>query len=997
MLDFSARMRRDGVRSLLAVALASVSALALSAPASAQSVGTSRADTFERDYDIPAQPLASALLRFAEQSDLQVLFAQDELDGLVSAELRGRFTPTQALSILMSRSGREARITPAGAVAIEAAARPQTGGGRDEVRGDPDGAADGSDELIVTGTRIRGAAPAGANVITIDRNQIEQSGRSTVQGLIQTLPQNFAGSQNEATQEGTLNARSNFTFASTVDLRGLGADATLTLVNGRRLAPAGVGNFIDISAIPLSAVERIEVLADGASATYGSDAVGGVVNIILDRNFSGAESSLRAGGATQGGAEDYGFSHLAGFARGSGNVTGGYEYRRRGEVDMLERPFTASSDFRPFGGSNFNRLQSNPGNITRIGTTNVSLAIPAGQDGTSLSEADLIVGAPNLGELNPDAWLMPRQESHSLFLSGSQELGANFEIFADVLATVRDVYSERENLTANLVVPESNAWRQLNNLFPGQGPLTIAYHFGDDLGPQTTETETRALSLVIGGAWSLENDRRVDLSAALAQSDEDIVLRNFYNSATAALASSDLATAFNPFADGSNTNPALLATITSDQFVTTTGETRTYALKADGPLFELWGGTARAAFGIEQRQEEYAYSRIRVVQSGATVLPTQSPGSREVDALFAELSLPLVGAENAIPFVMGLDLSLSARREEASDYGAETTPKIGLTWDVLDGLAFRGSWGRSFKGPNFQQLLGGAGVSYLTASAAQDPLADNGSTGVLAVAGANADLGPERAESWTAGLEFAPSWLSGFRASATYFDIDFADRVSTPTSALTILRNPAGYESMIIRDPTPEQIAFYTAISPPTGTLPAEGVEVIIDQRFVNLSSQRIRGVDASVDYALQTDLGAFTFSAAGSLLLQHDSMLTPGATPIDQLDILNGPIDWRARASVFWRGGDWTSGLSVNFADNYTDNVSTPNRKIDSYRTWDFHLARDWRDEGSNRGAVLSLSIQNIFDEDPPFVNNVTGYGYDPSNHSPLGRVVSLQLRQRW
>src|SRR5690606_21066103 len=132
-------------------------------------------------------------------------------------------------------------------------------------------------------------------------------------------------------------------------------------------------------------------------------------------------------------------SHLAGFARGSGNVTGGYEYRRRGEVDMLERPFTASSDFRPFGGSNFNRLQSNPGNITRIGTTNVSLAIPAGQDGTSLSEADLIVGAPNLGELNPDAWLMPRQESHSLFLSGSQELGANFEIFADVLATVRDV------------------------------------------------------------------------------------------------------------------------------------------------------------------------------------------------------------------------------------------------------------------------------------------------------------------------------------------------------------------------------------------------------------------------------------------------------------------------------------------------------------------------------------------------------------------------------
>lgn len=985
MTNSSARPRRDGARSLLVMALASVSALALTGPASAQSADqASRAATAERDFDIPAQSLSSALLRFAEQSDLQILFSQEDVAGMTSRPVRGRLTPEVAL----------AQLLPQGAPRIEIA-------GDRVVRTDlprPQYADNESgEEIVVTGTRIRGAAPAGANVVTIDRRQIDESGRATVQDLIQTLPQNFAGSQNEATQEGTLNARSNFTFASTVDLRGLGADATLTLVNGRRMAPAGVGNFIDISAIPLSAVERVEVLADGASATYGSDAVGGVVNIILDRNFSGAETGLRAGGAIQGGAEDYGLSQLAGFSWRGGNLTGGYEYRRRGEVDMLERPFTASSDFRAFGGSNFNRIQSNPGNITRIGATTVSLAIPEGQDGTSLSESDLIVGAPNLGELNPDAWLMPRQESHSVFLSGHQDLGSNFELFGDVLATTRDVYSERENLTANLVVPETNAWRVLNNLFPGRGPLTIAYHFGEDLGPQTTETETRALSLVGGAAWTLDNDWRVELSAALAQSDESITLRNFYNSATAALASSDLATAFNPFADGSNTNPAVLATITSDQFVTTSGETRTYALKADGPLFELWGGMARAAFGIEQRREEYAYSRIQVVRSGVNVLPTQRPGSREVNALFAELSLPLIGEGNAIPLVREFSLSLSARREEASDYGAETTPRVGFTWELVDGAAVRASWGRSFKGPNFQQLLGGAGVSYLTASVLQDPLADNGSTGVLAVAGANSDLGPERAESWTAGLQIAPSWLSGFRAEATYFDIDFADRVSTPTSALTILRNPQGYESMIIRDPTPAQIAFYTAISPPTGTLQADGVEVIVDQRFVNLSSQRVRGIDASVTYALETDVGEFAFNATGTLLLQHSSTLTPAANAIDQLDILNGPIDWRARAGVNWRNGPWSSGLSVNFADNYTDNVSTPIRKIGSFRTWDLHIAHDWRDDPSDEGVVLALNVQNLFDTDPPFVNNVTGYGYDPSNHSPLGRVISLELRQRW
>lgn len=985
MVNSRAHARRDGMRSLLMIALASVSAFALSPSASAQSADRAAPTAgSEREYDIPAQPLSSALLRFASQSDLQVLFSQDDISGLTSRAVRGRLTPQAALTQLL----------PAGAPPIEIVGdrivradspRPQYAG------------AEGEEEIVVTGSRIRGAAPAGANVVTIDREQIDQSGRATVQDLIQTLPQNFAGSQNEATQEGTLNARSNFTFASTVDLRGLGADATLTLVNGRRLAPVGVGNFVDISTIPLSAVERVEVLADGASATYGSDAVGGVVNIILNRNFDGAETSLRVGGATQGGAEDYGFSQLAGIDWQTGNLTGGYEYRRRGDVDLLERAFTATSDFRAFGGSNFNRIQSNPGNITRIGTTTVSLAIPAGQDGTSLSESDLISGAPNLGELNPDAWLMPRQEVHSLFLSGHQEFTPNFEVFIDVLASQRSVYSERENLTANLVVPETNAWRRLNNLFPGRGPLTIAYHFGDDLGPQTTETESQALSVVGGAAWTFDNDWRIEASAAISQTDDDIVLRNFYNSATAALASSDLATAFNPFADGSNTNPAVLATITSDQFVTTSGETTTYAFKADGPLFELWGGTARAAFGAERRLEEYSYSRIQVVRTGVNILPTQQPGSREVDAFFAELSLPLIDEANNVPLMRSFNVSLSARREEASDYGGETTPRAGFSWEVNDGLAVRASWGRSFKGPNFQQLLGGAGVSYLTATAAQDPLADNGSTGVLAVAGANPNLGPERAESWTAGFEVSPTWLRGFRAEATYFDIAFGDRVSTPTSALTILRNPQGYESMIIRDPTPEQIAFYTAISPPTGTLPADGVEVIVDQRFINLSSQRVRGIDASASYSLETYLGDFVFTASGSLLLQHESMLTPAATPVDQLDILNGPIDWRARASVHWSDGPWSAGLSVNFADNYLDNVSTPVRKIDSYRTWDFRIAHDWRENRDNAGALLSLSIQNLFDDDPPFVNNVTGYGYDPSNHSPLGRVVSLELRQRW
>ena len=160
MMKCSARSRRDGVRSLMAMALVSVSAAALGAPAAAQSFDpASRAATAAQDYDIPAQPLASALLLFAEQSHLQVLFAQNDVDGLRSPPLRGRFTPDQALAILMSQSGLDARITSSGAVAIEAAARPQTGGGRDDAGHEIIDEASRGEEIVVTGTRIRGAAP----------------------------------------------------------------------------------------------------------------------------------------------------------------------------------------------------------------------------------------------------------------------------------------------------------------------------------------------------------------------------------------------------------------------------------------------------------------------------------------------------------------------------------------------------------------------------------------------------------------------------------------------------------------------------------------------------------------------------------------------------------------------------------------------------------------------------------------------------------------------
>lgn len=984
-----ARNGANKLRSLLAIALTTVSTPALQAQAWAQTGQASSALAAERDFDIPAQPLASALLRFAEQADLQILYAQEDVQGLHANAVRGRLTPNEAL----------ARLLPANAPRIEIAADQLVRVGASRPQRDAPERVVASDELLVTGTRIRGAAPAGSHVLTLDETAIAATGRSTLQDVLHTLPQNFAGSQNEFTQQGSQDARRNLTFGSTVDLRGLGADATLTLVNGRRLAPAGQGNFVDISTIPLSAVRRIEVLADGASAIYGSDAVGGVVNIILNDDYEGAESRVRVGATSQGGASEFGASHLVGANWRRGRFTAAYDYRQRDRLAIDQRDFLASSDFRDRGGTNFSRTFANPGNITRIGATSVNLAIPRGQDGLSLSAADLVAGDPNYTDLNVGAWLLPKQTSHALFLSGRQEVARGLDLFADAIAGVREADARRENLAANLTVPESNYYRQLNSLFLGQGPMTVQYNMGADLGPIRIASRSEAYSGVLGLRYELGAGWRVEASAALARSGETIDGVNYFDSSTIApfLASGSIDTAFNPFADGSNTPQAVLDQITFAIHTATDAETRTYTMKADGPLWSAPGGVWRAALGLERREERFDVRRVELHNAGDVDQFLQDAGARRVDAVFAELYAPLVGPHQNLPLVRDLALSLSVRSEEASDYGGEPTPKIGLNWRLTDGLAVRASWGQSFKGPNFQQMLSSVSLSYQTATAAQDPLADNGSTGILTISGSNRNLRPERADIWTAGIDWRPPSIRGLSASAAYFDIQFNDRIAVPAATFTIIRDPTGLESIFFRDPTPEQIAHYMSLGPPpTGALPADGIEAIVDRRLVNLAGLDLRGIDLAANYALDTDWGQFGLFASASHLLQFEVRTFAGATPINQLDTLNNQVDWRARAGASWTGAHAGAAFSVAYVDDYHDRLSLPNRRIKSFTTWDMRLTYDFAGRDA-RGPSLSFNIQNLFDADPPFANNATGFAFDAANASPLGRVVSLELRQAW
>ena len=290
---------------------AAIFALGLAAQAFAQS----------QSFDIPAQDAAKAIAQFGLQSGLQIIAPTDQLTGVRTPAVRGQMEARAALAVLLKDTGLVVARDQGGTIVLQA--RPQS-----EAGVSPATEAEQLSEVVVTGSRIRGARPS-SPVVTITQSDMQRSGHNTLGEAMRALPQNFSGGQNPGVAPGATGggpANQNVTGSSSLNLRGLGPDASLTLLNGTRLPYDGFVQAADLSVIPTAAVERVEILLDGASAIYGSDAVGGVANIILKRDYEGAELKARYGAATEGGYKQQQYTALGGHTWGSGGflVTGDF-------------------------------------------------------------------------------------------------------------------------------------------------------------------------------------------------------------------------------------------------------------------------------------------------------------------------------------------------------------------------------------------------------------------------------------------------------------------------------------------------------------------------------------------------------------------------------------------------------------------------------------------------------------------------------------------------
>jgi outer membrane receptor protein involved in Fe transport len=420
-------------------------------------------------------------------------------------------------------------------------------------------------------------------------------------------------------------------------------------------------------------------------------------------------------------------------------------------------------------------------------------------------------------------------------------------------------------------------------------------------------------------------------------------------------------------------------------------------VKADGPVLPLPGGDLKLAVGGQYRHENLHRARVDPSQD----LDFRSSGQRHVWAAFGEAFAPLVGPQNARPGLERLEITLAGRYDRYSDFGDTFNPKVGLVYSPLPGLRLRGTYGTAFRAPLLFELDESDG-QYIPFPAA-DPLSPSGVTYTLVLLGRKADLKPEKARTFSAGLNYAPPKLSGLNVSATYFDVDFKNRIGEPPLDAFLLSGLGAGPSLdpfITRNVPQSLIEAYAARPQFQNILdiPLDQVTAIADLRTTNLARTRVRGIDADLRYGWELGLGRLDAEVAATYLIDHKTQFGPGEPLLELVSTRFNPVDLVATGSLTWSWRGWSANAFLHYTDSYKDPTSVPGEvfPIHSWTTLDLALQYD---TGSTprakalRNLKLGLTVLNLFDADPPFVRNTDGVNFDGANANPLGRFVSFQL----
>ena len=853
------------------------------------------------------------------------------------------------------------------------------------------------DRVQVTGSRISRADVEGALPVTvIDRQDIEMSGEVSVADLMRNATFNSFGSFRP--QSGS-SAQS----LAEISLRGLGGSRTLVLIDGRR-APVSpmTGSVQDLNTIPLAAVERIEILSDGASAIYGSDAIGGVVNIILRRDFDGAEIMVGKGFPNRPGGETEEGSVIFGSSSDRSSVLAGASFNNRGIIFQRERPWSTGG-VSTFSNNLFTAIPA-PGTLYgfRQGgftahPTNGSAFPGFDCDSNSFFSGGSGTGKRCFYDFTSAAADEAEIKNRSVFARG------NFDINDDWSVYMTGQVNRVKSFGRYAPVP-SSPWpggaifipvgspNHPSNFGAGYDP-TVPYflrHRFAALGPRDSFTENNVYNILLGAEGYI-GDVFVDAGVRSSESRYVELGRNYV---VGNIAQQYIADGRYPIHDPFSVNPdiasQMIATINRDSFA----RIREIYGNASFDLWEMGGGAAAAAFGVEYRTEEYADIYDSLQESGQIVgsAGNSAEGDRSVGAAYFELLLP---------FMSTFDVTLAGRYDKYSDYGEDFSPKIALRWQPLDSLTLRGSYGQGFRAPTLDILSAQPSFS---ADGTTDPATCQAFTGnpscqtqVTAYVIANPFLQSEQSDQWSLGLAWdATDWLN---MTVDYYNITIEDRIAAISTALMI-NCLAG-----VTNCPPGVSNLPPGASPPDPSLglgiardPTSGAIVYVQRGFSNRGTLETDGIDLN----LRTD---FDLGAMGSLANQLAVSWVNNYSFDDGDSIVNDPgvPEYRASLQNIWNLGDWTFGWNINhiagtdsqakayldsglFEDDYGYALQLP--------SWTTHdIQATWNAPWNGR---FTVGVQNVADKDPVLDPlNLSGRGFDFNLYDGYGRVPYVRYTQ--
>ncbi len=826
------------------------------------------------------------------------------------------------------------------------------------------------EEVVVTGSNIpRAISDAPQPITVIDSLDIKLSGINSTADLLRQSAYNSFGSFRER-------SGSSFGQISTVDLRGLGSQYTAVLINGRRVpgSPFTGSSTVDLNTVPISAIERIEILKDGASAVYGADAIGGVISLVLKDDFEGFEVGGGIERPTREGADSEKYNLLWGKTFNKGHIMAGVEVFDKEAIRDVDREYSRADPTGP----NF----GNTGGISTFGNTAV---LPGNQDPIALGPCDESVyagvftnpfgpanGGTGCGFAYADiSFQTGNVERKSVFINADYELSDNARLYLDARYNNNETSGRYAPAAAFLQLPATS---QFN---PTGQDRTVRHRFVGH-GNRDDSTDLDETTIVFGVDGELGNGIGYDVWGQYYKYDA-LQLGNTYIQ-TSALNAEVAAGNYNVF-DPLSQDPVHLAAVARSSAILSRDIKTDYTsagVTFNGSAFEMGGGEAGWALGVEYADEDYQdiYDALREAGDVGGSAGNSASGDRSRWAAFAEFRMPVTDR---------LEVNLAARHDDYDGFGTAFSPQVAAKFSPTDNITLRASWGEGFKAPNLidlnQQLADSNDdlTDLVQCNALGIPASQCPNFQVLSQSGGNPSLEAEESENFNLGTVVD---IGNFSASLDYYNVEITNVVTELTLQQINSREAAGT--------VPPGVVINRG--PSVNGAPGSIINILnprANGAFVETS-----GIDLGLNWGIETGFGQLDLGVQWVHVFDYEEQASEDSEIESFIGAENGNrayLENRINTSIRFSTGDLTFALNSQYLDSFR-NASDTN----DYDSWIGHdITVNWFNAFGQDGLDLTAGVQNLTDEGPS-IDEVGGYNSRlvSETYSTAGRIPFINFK---